>query len=89
MSKVDLAAVDDQADFTRIGDGLQDPAGQRLIPLPHSNGPIVQQSAQLPGPAQQLHLAWNLGRHLALVDRFAGIQSGQQPSEGPQACHRS
>jgi hypothetical protein len=82
MTKTDLGAVNDQADFSQVSELSSHPfSSDGFIPLAHADSGIIQQPAQTSGGAQQLGRSGDLPRNPAQVHRSALINSDQQPGK--------
>src|SRR4030067_567786 len=82
MPEANLGAIHDQTDFSQKTKlRLQPLPSDGVIPFPHSNGRGVQQPAQTPGDAQELHRNGYLPGDAARTHRTALVKTNEQPKK--------
>src|SRR4030066_1749672 len=82
MTKTDLGAVYDQADFSQVPElSFQPLSSDGFIPLTHADSGIIHQPAQSSRSAQQPGWSGNLPRNPAQIHRSTFINSDHQPGE--------
>jgi hypothetical protein len=80
MPKANLAAIDDQTDFSQMPDlSFQPLSSNGCVPFPYSDGGVIQQPAQSPGGTQQLGWTGDLPGNPAQTYRPALIDPSDQP----------
>src|SRR3990170_1189697 len=82
VPKADLGAIHKQTDFSQMLELRCQPlSSDGFIPFPHSNGRVVQQSAQAAGQAQQLRWTGYLPSNPAQTYRTTLVDPHDQPDE--------
>jgi hypothetical protein len=80
MPKANLAAIDDQTDFSQMSElSFQPLSSDGFVPFPNSDGGVIQQPAQSPGGTQQLGWTGDLPGNAAQTYRPALIDTRDQP----------
>ncbi len=80
MPKTDFRAIHNQTNLSDTPKlGFQPLPGNRLIPRSHSNGRIIQQSAQSPRHTRQFCFSRNLASYFTHTHRTTQVNSDDQP----------
>jgi site-specific DNA recombinase len=84
VSKTNFRAIHDQTNLSDIPKlGFQPLPGNRLVPRSHSNGWVIQQSAQSPRGTRQFRFSRNLAGYFTHTHRTTQINSDHQPYKRP------
>ena len=86
VPEADLAAIHNQTDFA-TGQTLNNRLCQRLIPVPHLDGRVVQQSSHPSRQTGQAGCSRDLFSHFRQVNRAALVQANHQPTQVPDPSY--
>jgi hypothetical protein len=82
VGEAHFGPIHDQAHLLeRTGLGLDPLTGNRIIPITHLEGRVIQKSAQAAGQTRQFSGSRDFASYTAQTDRAALVDPNQQPNE--------